>query len=120
MPDVIIKGMEMPVCCRGCAMYDTMSCRLLRRDVYRHAAVTADRPEDCPLSPAPEWISVEEALPEAEDDSCSSCVQVTDGRGVSIAYWCNFDPGYWSYTGLEDITHWMPLPEPPKEVQSDG
>lgn len=51
---VILEGMELPVCCRGCVMYDTMSCRWLRRDVYRHAAITKDRPEDCPLRPIPE------------------------------------------------------------------
>ena len=55
---VILEGMELPVCCRGCVMYDTMSCRILRRDVYRHAAITKDRPEDCPLRPMQEWIGL--------------------------------------------------------------
>lgn len=59
-----------------------------------------------------EWISVEERLP-PED----STVMVWVGE---MAIWCYINGDRW-YTGYCDITtteagvtHWMPLPEPPK------
>jgi Protein of unknown function (DUF551). len=58
------------------------------------------------------WISVEERLPEKEGRYF-----VTDskevGEGVLLdgkLYACDSAPIF-----TEDITHWMPLPEPPKE-----
>ncbi|MDO4861734.1 MAG: DUF551 domain-containing protein [Eubacteriales bacterium] len=65
----------------------------------------------------PRWIPVTERLPEAESGSTSKPVLVTDGDCMAIAEWFNFElcEPYWSYTGIGDITHWMPLPEPPKE-----
>lgn len=63
------------------------------------------------------WISVEERLPEL----WGPWVLVTDGKGVGIGKTIESDCGniYLSETGsiiLEtaDITHWMPLPDPPK------
>lgn len=65
----------------------------------------------------PRWIPVSERLPEAESGDTSKPVLVTDGDCMAIAEWFNFElcEPYWSYTGIGDITHWMPLPEPPKE-----
>ena len=65
----------------------------------------------------PKWIPVTARFPETESGDTSKPVLVTDGDCVAIAEWFNFelcDP-YWSYTGIGDITHWQPLPEPPKE-----
>ena len=64
-----------------------------------------------------EWISVEERLPEP-------------GERVLVAVACHFvgeafvnKSGVWMRNGFEmdwcPPTYWMPLPEPPKEVQ-DG
>lgn len=58
-----------------------------------------------------EWISVEDALP----DTCTYYLCLTD------AGWCNYDVLEW-FDGWLDcldaptqkVTHWMPLPEPPK------
>ena len=61
-----------------------------------------------------EWISVKDRLPEKEDD-----VLAYEFRGdVSIAYisgyeWRNLESGY--VMDASYVTHWMPLPEPPKE-----
>lgn len=63
------------------------------------------------------WISVTERLPEAESGDVSKPVLVTDGDCMAIAEWFNFELSgpFWSYTGFGDITHWQPLPQPPKE-----
>ena len=69
-----------------------------------------------------EWISVTERLPDLI--SCNvgtayseAVIAWTSGRKVMIAVWDGIDwiaPfDYWEAWG-EEITHWMPLPEPPK------
>ena len=58
------------------------------------------------LSP---WISVEERLPEEHTD-----VIVTDGRNV--AYCKKYGDGFYTNIGkCCNVTHWMPIPELPKE-----
>ena len=59
----------------------------------------------------PNWIPVSERLPEIR-----KVVLITDGIDVGTG-WMN--QGWWN-TSFADIqrdavTHWMPLPEPPKE-----
>lgn len=72
-----------------------------------------------------EWISVEDRLPEENEQ-----VLITDGSDVFYAYKYYYEG--WDYQIAEDfdgeegvfstnamkekhVTHWMPLPEPPKQ-----
>lgn len=64
----------------------------------------------------PKWISVKERLPDSND-----MVLICDKFGVGLA-WFERHRGknlYWnSDTGIiKNVTHWMPLPEPPKEPE---
>lgn len=59
------------------------------------------------------WISCSERMPKGYAD-----VLVTDGEHVEVKWWD--ESGYWnSWTELNsdilahEMTHWMPLPEPP-------
>ena len=61
----------------------------------------------------PKWISVEERLPGESvtvlvyRDGCCGVARLLDAEPEIM----------WTYTGFGgDPTHWMPLPEPPKEV----
>ena len=58
------------------------------------------------------WIPVEERLPEPTENP----VLVHDYSGVSVA-WHSKTMGWVYKTGLPcvDVTHWMSLPQPPKE-----
>ncbi|EQB4003527.1 DUF551 domain-containing protein [Escherichia coli] len=77
-------------------------------------------PENIPGGNSPvtpdAWISCSERMPKGCAD-----VLVTDGEHVEVKWWD--ESGYWdSWTELnsdifaDEITHWMPLPEPPQEV----
>lgn len=68
-----------------------------------------------------DWISVEERLPETEGWYLVYTAPDKKHRSVNKAEffkgfeWNNFEP-YWHGAGgnLSNVTHWMPLPEPPK------
>lgn len=64
-------------------------------------------------SQLPKWIPVSERLPEND-----KTVLVWNRRN-SREYFDVYDHGSWIILESEDITHWMPLPEPPKE-ETDG
>jgi len=64
-----------------------------------------------------EWISVKERLPEVFKD-----VLIANKRGkhydISKGWWTGtyFDrPARGVYRRYKNVTHWMPIPEPPKE-----
>lgn len=61
-----------------------------------------------------EWISVKDRLPEGYKDVLV-CFENSSGYHVDITFYSDkLDYGEgWYLTA--DITHWMPLPEPPKE-----
>ena len=58
------------------------------------------------------WIPVEERLPKPQENPVIAC----DYTGVCLA-WYSSTMGWQYRTGLSgvDITHWMHLPQPPKE-----
>ena len=72
------------------------------------------REENAPCS---EWISVKERLPEPGER-----VLLSDGTFVAEGY--ILFTGKWMRNGIWVLpmhpTHWMPLPEPPKEGDSEN
>ena len=78
------------------------------------------------------WIPVTERLPEDDlpKDSKRKSIKVLvaykTSKGVPIVRTQvrETDPWYnskgWDWTKSEPITHWMPLPEPPKEDATDA
>jgi len=64
-----------------------------------------------------EWIPVTERLPDFE--GCLLCMSKT-AFGLSGQDVLYYEDGEFSYNGIdklegETVTHWMPLPEPPKD-----
>ena len=68
-----------------------------------------------------EWIPVEERLPGKDENGMNESVLVcVDGDCVGEAYMSEYSESGWTWVGEDGIdvegivTHWMPLPEPPK------
>ena len=66
-----------------------------------------------------EWISVKDRLPEYSNDGFADAVLVTDGFVQHMAYfvgeeWRFAESGEIKEPMWYRITHWMPLPQPPK------
>lgn len=82
---------------------------------YKDALEALEAGEDINvLTAQPKWVSVEERLPD-EPGEVLACVY---GR-ICIAWYSNrcFETpsGMVFYACENAVTHWMPLPEPPKE-----
>jgi hypothetical protein len=71
------------------------------------------------------WISVEERLPENYGPVLVACEGLTIGGAAPIAIG-SYGGGFWSLADADGtcyltkymhvvVTHWMPLPEPPKK-----
>ena len=64
-----------------------------------------------------EWISVEERLPEKGQKvlvrGVKNGMQIGAFRGIPVSE--RSELWWWKKNTLLDVTHWMPLPEPPKE-----
>lgn len=63
----------------------------------------------------PKWISVEERLP--EEGETVLCYYESDLMGVCTRLHEIWEDSYGYWESDDAITHWMPLPEPPKEVE---
>ena len=79
--------------------------------MVRASAMAVQMIQDAPT--IGDWISVKDRLPEDGQD-----VLVWDDGG--FAYIDERLCGTWKYGGNYGVTHWMPLPEPPKEVSGDA
>ena len=74
--------------------------------------------DDCPTVDAMKWIPVTERLPEKE----GTYLTYTDKERIHLDCFCiypNHGTQFW-VGGNGTVTHWMPLPEPPKgEMPND-
>lgn len=102
--------------CKECYYADEDGC--CDKCCVDNAAFEPKRPNERVL----EWISVKDRLPELIPSkgtrAYSETVLVwTSGRKMMCAVWDGIDflcaMSFWEAWG-EEITHWMPLPEPPK------
>ena len=71
-----------------------------------------------------EWISVEDRLPERGQDVLiyfetgnNMAVGFITGQDKSLSFWATYTDDGW-YTDCDSIPQfWMPIPEPPKEME---
>lgn len=88
-------------------------------EILKNIALRLAAYEDTGLAPEEvqqmRWIPVEERLPEEKQRVIVRCERV--GTSVGWILWGNWmtDIG----PGAGKVTHWMPLPQPPKEASHD-
>lgn len=58
------------------------------------------------------WISVKDRLPDAEDRVLCCTLTKKGTRNVIIGYYMD---GAWRCGMNSNVTHWMPIPQPPEE-----
>ena len=97
---------------RDCA--ETNSLSLYKRVLMKQAADAIEELADRNVG---KWIPVTERLP--SKNGFYLCLYkhkhpggVAIDEGLSIQQWYN---GRWNLDEIYTVTHWMPLPEPPKE-----
>lgn len=68
----------------------------------------------------PRWISVGQRLPE-DGQKIIATFRDNGGRVVDQARYNNgeFDFASWAYVWGDNVTHWMPLPQPPEEKKHE-
>ena len=64
-----------------------------------------------------EWISVKERLPDEQGAVLGYCIGGKHKQlsWMDIYYWTGEKFGHPNPHENDEVTHWMPLPEPPKE-----
>ena len=123
-----LKPEELVKALRCCAEGDCWCCRL-HNDAQRcqetllgSAAELIERDQkeiEALREKLPKWISVDDRLPEVwineEDDVLVNYMIYSPDFGVDIGSY-HAKAQRWVCMGLPcSVTHWMPLPEPPKE-----
>lgn len=124
MADVIIKGMEMPRGCYSCPIGNHMGLFVVQCPITKSKidGFTENiRLSDCPLRPAPEWISVEQLQPPTNTAillliNREFQVVARLRKGEWVLSW-NFKPLDLDST---DVLHWMPLQESSIRSDEDG
>jgi len=85
--------------------------------------MTYEAPSCSRLSNKNKWASVSERLPSHHDPVLVYNKMWVEADGVDCAWWSANQSEWVHPYDTEDmgegITHWMPLPEPPKEVNND-
>lgn len=130
MPDVIIKGMEMPENCNECRLLgERRWCWAIPVDETQPGPTQEDkRPDWCPLRPAPEWHDV--ADPPKRYGLYYVIQRSAYGDFRSLLYysatdgsWIEYDADYGDEFGIlehDDVVRWHDLPEPPEGGDGDG
>lgn len=102
-----VDGVWTALCKYGSSPYPVVTQEIIDRlAAYEDTGLTPEEVQKM------QWIPVEERLPKPQENPVIAC----DYTGVCLA-WYSPTMGWQYRTGLSgvDITHWMPLPQPPKE-----
>lgn len=99
--------------CTGCALYGFYDCRSIilpqAADMLEKLAAEKDAKKS-------EWISVKDRLPE-ENVVVLICVDKGRCKEVKVSGLTGFGWMLFDKNKNKEVTHWMPMPEPPKEEE---
>ena len=114
---------------------NTLPCNVvLSEDVFKYIQQLEDHIRDI-TKMVPRWISVEERLPEKDQEvlliahgweSQSMYIGCLHNEEAETSWLTGITSkesewsiSGWSYLRAPEVTHWMPMPEPPKEEHHD-
>lgn len=104
--------------CEGCAVGDEITKLHKRIDRLKkqNKTLTIQRNAWALTAKAltPEWISVEDRLPEPNKLVLCLWKRLDDESHYGFATYQEHGSWYVSNEGMPIVSHWMPLPEPPK------
>lgn len=84
---------------------------------YTRAAAIIEQITAEDVQPVNQWISVKDRLP---DEGASVLICTNEGiRSVSARYGNRFFITIVEAFTVDTVTHWMPLPEPPKDGDTE-
>lgn len=92
----------------------TEQCKLCGEDGTPYYHINGHICESCyfsSLNKNKKWISIKEILPEKE--GYYLCTYIFDNHRFYYDLW--FHEDIQRFATIDNITHWMPLPEPPDE-----
>ncbi len=107
--------------CKECNSYSGIKCRACP---FNDALSCIDDFPTADVAPRAEWISIDERLP----DNCRAVLVALEGLtigGAPAMVIGSYSGGFWMVADADGthyltkymrykVTHWMPLPEPPK------
>lgn len=80
--------------------------------------------DQMPTITMPQWISVEDRLPEKREEVLIYLPEYDSVETASLFTIPSLNLKEWTQDEdafvFDEVSHWMPLPEPPKEVRDDG
>lgn len=88
-------------------------------DLYKDLAEKAEKVAREIIDKYPKWIPLVKQKPKKNGEYFVSVVNVEwrTTRDTCIAIWSD---DHFYINNFNAVTHWMPLPEPPKESEKDG
>ena len=102
--------------CLDCEFFNTEECYRRQKEIIADNLIANGVTFAEDINVPSKWISVEERLPEDNSDVLAYLRIGEEGR----IYPANYAKGMWfdcifNTPATDSTTHWMPLPEPPKE-----
>lgn len=85
--------------------------RLSHDNEHRHFLAMIDAAPTADVSPDTKWISVKERLPEESVNPKTRVLVALNNGAIDTD---RINNGEW-VRWMRDVTHWQPLPKPPKE-----
>lgn len=96
--------------CRGCALFEFVDCGSAAKQQSADMLEKLAAEKDAKKS---EWVSVKDRLPDS-NNVVLACIDDGQCKIVRSAYVSSY--GEWKWLDAsQKVTHWMPMPDPPKE-----
>jgi len=132
----LLRHLDMAIECKDCprnadkelykCVHNSTPQRCTCSEIAQICIRITDFEASADVQPINPWISVKDRLP---DKSCE-CLGVVDGEVTEVNYnpkqkglicvWSMCDADGFKPLSGDAVTHWMPLPEPPKDGDTNG